>query len=110
MLRRYVTFVVSWPKAVILSVLVVTVALAFFVKRIELLLDLDQQIPPGHPLVVVGKRIEKLFGGKYVTIVGVYPKSGSVYTPAVLGKVQRIQATLEQMPGVRPGSVMSLMS
>ena len=110
MLRRYVTFVVSWPKAVILSVLVVTVALSFFLKRIELWLDLDQQIPPGHPLVVVGKRIEKLFGGKYITIVGVYPKSGTVYTPATLAKVKRINEALEGMPGVRTGSVMSLMS
>ena len=75
-----------------------------------MLLDVDQQIPPGHPLVIVGKRIEKLFGGKYMTVIGFYPKSGTIYTPAILGKVKRVTEALEKLPGVKPGSVLSLMS
>src|SRR5262249_32953901 len=71
---------------------------------------IDEQIPPGHPLVVVGKRIEKIFGGKYVCVIGVYPKSGTVYTPATLAKVKRITEAVEKIPGVRPGSVVSLMA
>jgi predicted RND superfamily exporter protein len=110
MLRRYVTFVVSVPKAVIALVIAVTIGLAFFVTRLKVHLDIDEQIPPGHPLVVVGKRVEKAFGGKYLTVVGVYPKSGTVYTKATLEKVQRIQLALEKLPGVRAGSVISLMS
>jgi predicted RND superfamily exporter protein len=70
----------------------------------------DAQIPPKHPLVVVGKRIEQFFGGKYFTLVGVYPKEGTVYTPEILEKVERITAALERLPGVRRGSVLSLMS
>src|SRR5262245_44279474 len=110
MLRRYVTFVVSVPKAVIALVVAITIGLAFFVTRLKVHLDIDEQIPPGHPLVVVGKRVEKAFGGKYLTVVGVYPKSGTVYTKATLEKVQRIQLALEKLPGVRAGSVISLMS
>ena len=74
------------------------------------MLDVDQQIPPGHPLVIVGKRIEKLFGGKYMTVVGFYSESGTIYTPANLGKVKRVTEALEKIPGVKPGSVLSLMS
>jgi predicted RND superfamily exporter protein len=110
MLRRYVSFVVSWPKAVIGLVVAVTIGLAFFVTRLKVHLDIDEQIPPGHPLVVVGKRIEKTFGGKYLMVVGIYPKTGTVYTKATLEKVKRINDALEQMPGVRQGSVVSLMS
>ena len=73
MLRRYVTAVVGRPKAVIAVVVVVTLVLGFFMSRLRVLLDVDAQIPPGHPLVVVGQRIEKLFGGKYMTVVGFYP-------------------------------------
>jgi predicted RND superfamily exporter protein len=110
MIRRYVTWVVSRPKTVIAAVLFATVFLAFFVGRLRILLDVDDQIPPGHPLVVVGKRIEKLFGGKYTTVIGVYPKQGTVYTPQVLGKVKRITDAVERIPGARPGSVISLTS
>ena len=84
--------------------------LGFFISRLRVLLDVDQQIPPGHPLVIVGKRIEKLFGGKYMTVIGFYPESGTIYTPAILGKVKRVTEALEKIPGVKPGSVLSLMS
>jgi uncharacterized protein len=110
MLRRYVTAVVRRPKMVIALVVAVTLALGLFMTRLHVLLDVDAQIPPGHPLVIVGQRIEKLFGGKYMTVVGIYPKSGTVYTPEILGKVKRITQGLEGLPGVREGSVLSLMS
>jgi predicted RND superfamily exporter protein len=110
MLRRYVTAIVGRPRLVIALVVAVTLLLGFFITRLKVLLDVDQQIPPGHPLVIVGQRIEKLFGGKYMTVIGVYPESGTVYTPAILGKVKRITEALEKIPGVKPGSVLSLMS
>jgi len=110
MLRRYVTAIVGRPKLVIAAVVLVTLVLGFFISRLRVLLDVDQQIPPGHPLVIVGKRIEKLFGGKYMTVVGFYSESGTIYTPANLGKVKRVTEALEKIPGVKPGSVLSLMS
>ena len=33
----------------------VTLVLGFFITRLQVLLDVDQQIPPGHPLVIVGQ-------------------------------------------------------
>lgn len=110
MLRRYVSWVVSRPKSIIALVALVTVVLAFFVSKVQILLDLDAQIPPGHPLVVVGKRIESEFGGKYTTVVGVYVDQGSVYEPKVLAKIKRINDAFEKLPGVKAGSVLSLMS
>ncbi|HXU02127.1 MAG TPA: hypothetical protein VN903_14250, partial [Polyangia bacterium] len=110
MLRRYVTAVVGRPKAVIVAVVMVTLVLGFFIKRLKMQLDIDQQLPPGHEYVVVGKRIEKLFGGKYMTVVGFYSTSRTIYTPATLAKVKRVTDALEKIPGVKPGSVLSLMS
>lgn len=113
MLQHYVSKVVAYPKAVIAAVSVITVALvaALVVLRIPFLIDLDAQIPPNHPMVLVSKRAEKLFGGKYTTIVGVYMKDGAegtIYTPDILGRIDRITKELEQFPGVKPGSVLSL--
>jgi predicted RND superfamily exporter protein len=110
MLRRYVTAVVGRPKAVIVAVVVVTLVLGAFIGRLRMLLDIDQQLPPDHHYVVVGKKIEKLFGGKYMTVIGFYSESGTIYTPATLGKIKRVTDALEKIPGVKPGSVLSLMS
>ena len=110
MLRRYVTAVVRRPRLVIGLVVVVTLSLGFFMTRLRVLLDVDAQLPPSHPLVVVGQRIERLFGGKYMTVIGVYPAAGTVYTPEVLGKVKRVTDGLARLPGVKAGSVLSLMS
>ena len=110
MLRRYVTAIVGRPKLVIALVALVTLTLGFFMTRLHVLLDVDAQIPPGDPLVIVGQRIEKLFGGKYMTVIGFYPRAGTIYTPDILGKVKRVTEKLEKLPGVKPGSVLSLMS
>lgn len=110
MLRRYVTALVGRPKTVIAVVVAVTLTLGFFISRLRVLLDVDSQIPPGHPLVVVGQRVEKLFGGKFITVIGFYPTSGTVYTPKILAKVKRVTEAVEAMPGVKKGTVLSLMS
>ena len=110
MLRRYVTSLVSRPKTVIVVVSIITLVLGFYVSRLQVLLDIDSQIPPGHQLVVVGKRIEKLFGGKYMTVIGFYPAAGTIYTPKILAKVKRVTEAIEKLPGVKQGSVLSLMS
>jgi predicted RND superfamily exporter protein len=110
MLRRYVTAVVHRPKAVIAAVIAVTLGLGFFISRLRVLLDVDAQLPPADKRVIVGQQIEKLFGGKYMTVIGFYPAHGTIYTPAILGKVKRVTEALEHLPGVKPGSVISLMS
>ena len=110
MLRKYVRQIVAYPKSVIAVVLVITAILAVFIGRVHILLDLDAQIPPHHPMVVVSKRVENLFGGKYTTVVGIYVEEGTIYTPEVLGKINRITDKLTALRGVKPGSVLSLMS
>ena len=110
MLRRYVTALVGRPKTVIALVMAVTLTLGFFITRLRLMLDIDSQIPPGHPLVVVGQRVEKLFGGKFMTVIGFYPAAGTIYTPQILAKVKRVTEAVAALPGIKEGSVLSLMS
>lgn len=110
MIRRYVGFVVSHPRAIIAVIVAITIGLAASISRIRILLDVDDQIPQQHSLVIVGKKLERLFGGKFLTVIGFYPREGTVYTPEILAKVKRVTEKMEQTPGVKPGSVISLMS
>jgi predicted RND superfamily exporter protein len=110
MIRRYVSFIISRPKTVIAIVAMVSVFLGFSISKVKMLLDVDDQLPPDNAYVKVSKRVEKLFGGKFITVVGFYPEKGTIYTPEILGKVKRVTEALEKVPGVKPGSVISLMS
>lgn len=109
-IRQYVDWIVRFPKVVVTVVLLVSVFLAVGLARLHVELDVDKQIPQGHPLVEVGKRLERSFGGKYLTIVGFYPEKGTVYSPEILAKVKRVTDTVSEIPGVKPASVLSLMS
>jgi uncharacterized protein len=109
-IRQYVDWIVRFPKVVVAIVLTLSVILAAGLPRLHVELDVDKQIPQGHPLVEVGKRLERSFGGKYLTIVGFYPHAGTIYTPEMLAKVKRINDAVSELPGVNPASVMSLMS
>jgi uncharacterized protein len=110
MIRRYVGFVVGYPKLIIALVLFVSLALGASISRLRVELDVDKQIPQGHPLVMIGKRLEALFGGKYLTVVGFYAKSGTVYTPDTLARLKRVTDSVSAMEGIKKSSVLSLMS
>ena len=111
MLRRYVTAVVGRPKLVIAAVVVASRwCSASSSAGCACCWTSTSRSRPGIRWCIVGKRIEKLFGGKYMTVIGFYPESGTIYTPAILGKVKRVTEALEKIPGVKPGSVLSLMS
>jgi len=110
MIRRYVGFIVGYPKIIIALVLMITLGLGASIGRLRVELDVDKQIPQGHPLVMIGKRLEGLFGGKFLTVIGFYPENGTVYTPETLAKVKRVTEAVRELPGVKRTSVMSLMS
>jgi predicted RND superfamily exporter protein len=60
MIRKYVRFVVTYPRAVVAVVLAISLVLGASIRRLQVILDIDAQIPQGHHLVVIGKRLEKL--------------------------------------------------
>jgi predicted RND superfamily exporter protein len=110
MIRRYVSFIVGRPKTIIVLSVLITIVLSFSISKIRMLLDVDDQIPADHPMVIISKKVEKLFGGKFITVVGFYPKTGTVYTPQILEKVKHVTEAFEKMPGIKQDSIISLMS
>jgi predicted RND superfamily exporter protein len=107
-LRPYVTWITAHPRSVIAAVLLVTIVLASQLQYLHIVLDPDRQLPPEHPIVLLGNRITSIFGGKYVVVVGLEVREGDVYNPTTLAKVQRITAKLREVPGVIQSNVLSL--
>ncbi|MBI3606936.1 MAG: MMPL family transporter [Nitrospirae bacterium] len=97
--HRYAEWIIRYRIATILMILLVT---GFLVTRIftSLQFDMDPDIwaPQAHPYVKTTNLLEEVFGGRNVAVIGIVPKQGDVYQPAVLEKIQRIQQGIEQIP------------
>jgi predicted RND superfamily exporter protein len=109
-IRRYVTWITNHPYLVIILALLITVFFGFHAKNLHLEMDSDRFLPKDHPTVILGDRIKELFNGKYIVVVNVEVKNGTVFNQATLEKVKRITGKVKELPGVIENNVMSIAS
>lgn len=107
-MRRYVRWIVRRRVLVIAGLAAVSLFLGVHVARLKVEVDTARFIPQDHPYVVAQNELERLFAGRDVVVIGVIPRNGDIFRPAVLGKVRRITEKLEAAPGAVRGSVLSL--
>jgi len=107
-MRRYAEWIVRRRLAVIGLTVLVTVVFAFQIRHLQVIVDPNRMLPQDHPYVVATNQVEKLFGAKYVTVIGITPTDGDALSPHVLGKVERMTAAILRTPGVVRSSVLSL--
>ncbi len=106
--RRYAGFIVRHRKSVAVLLGIVTVLLCSRLMNLQVDMDQDTWVPQGHPYVQTTKALERVFGGRNYTLIGVVPRQGDIYQPRVLAKVQRIQEGIENLPEAVRHNVMSL--
>lgn len=107
-MRRYAEWVIKYRFIVIVLALLVTGGLAFQIKNLRVVIDPNTNLPQTHSYVQTTNRVEKLFGSKNVVIIGITPKTGDIYRPEVLAKVQRITAALMETSDVLRDNMLSL--
>jgi len=71
-------------------------------------MDTTNTLPQLHPYVVATNTVERVFGSKFLVVVGVTPKHGDAVQPPVLEKVQRLTTVFQQTPGVVKANLLSL--
>ena len=108
LLRRYAEFILHYRLAVLLAILTVTVLLGSRISNLKIDMDPDIWSPQENPYVVTTRVVEQVFGGRNVTVIGIVPKTGDIYRPEILGKIQRIQDGLEAMPEAIRHNILSL--
>lgn len=96
--RPYANWLLRHRLAVMSAVSLITLLLAAQMPALQLDTNPELWAPQKHPLVQTTQRLEALFGGKNVVVIGLVPKSGDIYQPAILAKIARIQAGIEAIP------------
>jgi len=109
-MRRYVEWIIRHRLLVIALTLLITGALASQVKHLRVIIDPNTMLPQEHPYVAATNQVEKVFGLKYVIVIGITPKEGDAFSFHVLSKVQRMTAAILDVPGAVKGNVLSLSS
>ena len=89
-MRTYLEWIVRHPKRVLVLTFLMTLALAAQLRSLQVIIDPDATLPQSHPYIATGNAIEKIFGNKFTVVIGVAPRSGTVYQKPILEKVQRI--------------------
>ena len=107
-MKRLIEAVIRYRIAVLAATGLVTLALVLQLKNLGVIIDPNNFLPPSHPNVIATNTVERVFGSKYVVVVGLTAKEGEALRPDILAKVQRLQAAFVGLPGVVKSNVLSL--
>ncbi len=107
-MNRYAHWLLRYRVWVIAATLLITSVLGFFGSGLKIVIDPAALAPQGHPYIQATNRLDKMFGSKYLMLVGITPRQGDIFQPAVLGRIERITRKLETTPGVVRATLVSL--
>ena len=106
--RRYARWITSHRLTVIAAVLGATVFLATCIGQLQVDSNPNLWAPQQHPYVETTNLVEEVFGGRNLVVIGISPKTGDIYQPAVLERIARLQAALEEVPHAVRHNILSL--
>ncbi len=107
-MERFANFVVAQRKLVLAATLLLTLVLGLQLRNLNVIVDADELLPRDHPFVEVTERVQAVFGNRYTVVIGISPKQGDVWQPAVLEKLLAVTDRLAATPGVTRANLQSL--
>lgn len=107
-LRTFLWTVIRWRLMVIGMISIVTGILGWHASGLVLDNNRELWLPKGNPYVETSRVIHDVFGGQNVVVIGIQPKSGDIYQPAVIEKLDRIYRAIIRVPEAVPHNVIGL--
>jgi len=108
LLNQYALAIVRYRWIVLVLGLLVTGLLASQIGVLKLNNDPDLWAPQNHDFTRTTRELERVFGGRNFTIIGIFPRDGDIYQPQVLEKIRAIQQGIEALPKAIKRNVVSL--
>lgn len=97
-MRRISALILSWPRLVLMILLVVTSVLGFHARQVQLDFSVENLLASDDPNKAYYDEIRALFGSDDLAVIGLL--TDNVYTPAALEKIRRITSSVEKIDGV----------
>lgn len=107
-LRICVLAVIRWRVVVISVISIVTGVLGWQASGLVLDNNRELWLPRGNPYVETTRVIHDVFGGRNIVVIGVQPKNGDIYQPAVIEKLDRMHRAISRLSEAVPHNVIGL--
>src|SRR5689334_17101829 len=104
---KYARWILTHRLLVSVVILGATIFLGSRLGKIEMDSNPKLWAPQKHVYVETTDLLDEVFGGRNLTVIGIVPKNGDVYQPAVLAKIKRIQDQVELIPHAVRHNVLS---
>jgi uncharacterized protein len=101
-------FLITYRKSVLVTMAIITLFFIGQIFRIEMFTQFLDLFPSDHPYVEIHKKYARYFGGAYQATLMLEVKNGDVFNPDTLAKMQRIQDTVDLIPGVDHFGILSI--
>jgi len=108
--QAYFKFIVKHAYGVMALIAVLTLFCLYKIPSIETEIDPKRILPQEHPYIEANAKIERLFGGGRVIVMGIVAKNGTIFTPPLLTKIDRITQEIKTIPGIYSDNVLSIAS
>ena len=105
--RPYAQWIITHRLVVIIAILGITAFLITRMGNLQMDSNPDLWAPQKHAYVETTNQLDKIFGGRNYTVIGIVPKQGDIYQPQVLAKIKRLQEEIEQLPHAVRHNVLS---
>lgn len=107
-MKSYAQWIIRHRRWVIGLVALVTVFFGLNAPAIHSTVDPAVLVPSNNAAIAEIERINRKFGSKYMMLIGITPKHGDAFQPAVLERVERMTQALAALPVVVKSNLLSL--
>jgi len=91
----------SYPKTVLLALLLLTVFFGSQLSNIRMETDADAMMPEDHPAIMYNDQVEDVFGIKDTMIIGIVnEQAGGIFNPGTLALIKRLTENIASLKGV----------
>lgn len=105
---RYLDWVMAHRRLVVAALAVVTLFWCSCLPSLRVEIDPDANLPQSHPYIQALQVLEHRFGEKNLIVVGLFPHDGTIYTPAFLGRLERVTRRINEIPGLIRSTYLSI--
>ncbi len=98
----------QFPRAILATILLVTVFFAFKLPGIQIYSAFEDLLPQNHPYIKLHNEIRGSFGGASQIVVALEVENGDIFTNETLSRLQRLTQGVDNLPGVNHNQVVSL--
>ena len=103
-------YVVSYPKLIVISLLVFTIFCAMQLDKLQWETDARVYLPKGHHAIIYDEIVADTFGVKNSILIAVVNEKKGVYNRETLQRVARITEQVAKLPGVSANRIIDVMS